>query len=201
MAQPEFDFEAISAELLRALRGKRSQRAFAQRLGYRSNTVYSWEAQRAFPTAAKALWTAERVRVDVSAALLTLYRKPPGWIGETNATTREGVAQFLRDLQGTTSVKELAMRSGKNRFQIARWLKGQAEPRLPEFLLLVQCMSLRLLDFLAALVDPSALPSIAEQWRELDDARRATYRAPCRKPCCAFSRPSVTRSCRHTMAS
>jgi transcriptional regulator with XRE-family HTH domain len=178
MSRPDLDYEAIAAELLRALRGNRSQRAFAQRLGYQSNTVYSWESKRASPTAARALWAAERAGVDVSSALLTLYRKPPGWMGQTDATTPQGIAQFLRDLQGSASYKELAERSGKNRFQIARWLKGQAEPRLPVFLHLVECMSLRLLDFVAALVDPAQLPSIAEQWRELDGARQATYREP-----------------------
>jgi hypothetical protein len=34
-----FDFEVLASELLRALRGERSQTAFARRLGYKSNIV------------------------------------------------------------------------------------------------------------------------------------------------------------------
>jgi hypothetical protein len=39
------DFEQISADWLRFMRGKRSQRSFSKRLGYRSNIAYRWETQ------------------------------------------------------------------------------------------------------------------------------------------------------------
>jgi DNA-binding phage protein len=171
-----YDYEAIAVELLRALRGERSQTAFARRLGYKSNIVYSWEVGRAFPTAAKALYAAKRVGVDPNAALLALYRTAP----ETrlDPTTPEGVAQFLEDLRGRTTVQQLAKASGLSRFAIARWLKAEAQPRLPDFLRLVEASSLRLLDLLAGLVDPHALPSVQEAWRELELARAATYREP-----------------------
>ncbi|HKO93224.1 MAG TPA: helix-turn-helix transcriptional regulator, partial [Polyangiaceae bacterium] len=121
MAAESRDFEAIASELLRALRGERSQTAFARRLGYKSNIVYSWEAGRAFPTAAKALWAAQRTGVDVLAALLSLYRTPPG-DRQLDPTTPEGVAQFLDDLRGRTTVQQLAKNSGLSRFAVARWL-------------------------------------------------------------------------------
>jgi transcriptional regulator with XRE-family HTH domain len=172
-----YDYEALASELLRALRGERSQTAFARRLGYKSNIVYSWEAGRAFPTAAKALWAARRSGVDVPAALLALYRKPPG--GERlDPTSPAGVAQFLSDLRGRATVQQLAQATGKNRFAVARWLKGSAEPRLPDFLRLVEAMTLRLIDLLAGLVDPLALPSLRDAWRELELVRAATYREP-----------------------
>ena len=43
---------------------------------------------------------------------------------------------------------------------------------------LVEGMSLRLVDLLAALVDPERLPSISVAWRELELARDAAYREP-----------------------
>jgi transcriptional regulator with XRE-family HTH domain len=171
------DFEALASELLRALRGERSQSAFARRLGYKSNIVYSWEAGRAFPTAAKALWAARRIGVDVQAAVLSLYRQPPGE-ARFDPTTPEGVAQFLNDLRGRTTVQQLAKSSGLSRFAVARWLKGETQPRLPDFLRLVEVASLRLLDLLGGLVDPLGLPSVREAWRELELARTATYREP-----------------------
>lgn len=171
------DFELLASELLRALRGERSQTAFARRLGYKSNIVYSWEAGRAFPTAAKALWAARRTGVDAGAALLSLYRTPPGE-ARLDPTTPEGVAQFLDDLRGRTSVQQLARNTGASRYAVARWLKGEAQPRLPDFLRLVEAASLRLLDLLGALVNPEALPSVRGAWRELELARAATYREP-----------------------
>lgn len=39
------------SELLRAVRGKRSQRLLSKRLGYASNVLYRWETGRAWPAA------------------------------------------------------------------------------------------------------------------------------------------------------
>ena len=177
MVSDGYNYEALASELLRALRGERSQSAFARRLGYKSNIVYSWEAGRAFPTAARALRAAQRTGVDVRAALLALYQKPPRDAGP-EATTPAGVAQFLDDLRGRVTLQQLARASGFSRYAIARWLKGSTEPRLPDFLRLVEVMSLRLVDLLAMLVDPEQLPSVRLAWRELELARAATYRQP-----------------------
>ena len=62
--QMELAFEALAADLMRALRGKRSQRAFSRRLGMKSNTAYNWEAGRRWPTGARTLWIAQRVGID-----------------------------------------------------------------------------------------------------------------------------------------
>jgi hypothetical protein len=72
----------------------------------------------------------------------------------------------------------LAERTGKCRFALGRWFQGSTEPRLPDFLTLVEACSLRLLDFIAALTDPSTLPSIAEDWQRLDAQRRLAYEMP-----------------------
>jgi transcriptional regulator with XRE-family HTH domain len=177
MVSEGYDYEALASELLRALRGARSQTQFARRLGYKSNVVYSWEAGRAFPTAATALRAAERAGADVPAALLALYRQPPRE-ALLEPATPAGVAQFLDDLRGRASVQQLARMTGFNRYAIARWLKGSTEPRLPDFLRLLEAMTLRLIDWLAALVDPEQLPSVRSSWRELELARAATYREP-----------------------
>ncbi len=172
------DFDQIAAEFLRALRGKRSQPAFCRRLGYKSNVAYTWESKRGFPTAATALQAARRVGVDLDQALRRFFRVAPGWLGQTDFASRDGVAHFLTDLKGRTSIVDLASYSGKSRFAIARWLKGETEPKLPEFFELVECSSLRLIDFLETLVDPQQMPSITERWKALAVARRLAYDAP-----------------------
>lgn len=172
------NYDTIASEFLRALRANRSQTAFARRLGYRSNVVHSWEVGRAFPTAAKTLWAASRVGLDVTSAVSTLYRKKPGWLGEADITTAAGVAAFLRDLQGKSTIGDLAAKVGRSRFATARWLHGQAEPRLPDFFRLLDALTMRLLDFIGAMVEPALLPSIREAYVELERARRATYQRP-----------------------
>jgi transcriptional regulator with XRE-family HTH domain len=174
----QLDFERLSAELLRALRGSRSQAAFARRLKYKSNIIYSWESGRAFPTAARALWAAERTGKDVRAALVSFLRREPAWFDLYDATEPLGVAALLNDLRGRTQVGEFAKAAERSRFAVARWLKGTAEPRLPDFLRLVETSTLRVLDLVALLVDPRELPSFAERWRQLEAARRSAFEQP-----------------------
>jgi hypothetical protein len=174
----DMDYEKVAIDLIRELRGRRSQSAFSRRLGYRSNAVHAWEAGRAFPTAAAFFRSLERVGREVHSALSGFHRVPAERAQAPDLTTREGVARLLDDLRGRTSVVDLARAAQRSRFAVARWLKGSAEPRLPDFLRLVECASLRLLDFLACFSNPAKLPSVAGAWQALENARRAVYELP-----------------------
>jgi len=172
------NYESLSSELLRALRGRRSQTAFSKRLGYRSNVAYAWESGRAWPTALDFFGILERSGRKLESALAAFFRLPAGASVKADLHSARGIAGFLDDLRGRTAVIDLARATQRSRFAVARWLKGEAEPRLPDFLRLVECASLRLLDFLACFIDPSTLPSVAKRWRELEIARRAAYEMP-----------------------
>jgi len=172
------DHATVAAELVRALRGRRSQTALSRRLGYRSNVVYRWEAGRAWPTAAAFFAAARRVGVDLPGLLQKFYRTPSERIARLDLTRPAGVAALLADLRGSTPIGELARRAGRSRFAVARWLKGEAEPRLPELLLMIDVATLRLLDFLAGMVDPATLPSVRDDWQALLLAREAAYTNP-----------------------
>jgi transcriptional regulator with XRE-family HTH domain len=170
--------EQTAAEFLRALRGSRSQAVFARRLGYRSNVAHNWEHGRSWPSAARTLWIAERLGLDVRLALGQFYRLAPSWLDQTDVTSSKGLSLLLRDLKGKESVAHLAQVMGKSRFTLTRWLNAKTEPKLPEFLHYVECSTLRLLDFIAVFVDPAALPSLRPQWIELQQARRLAYDEP-----------------------
>jgi hypothetical protein len=173
----DMDYELLSSELIRALRGRRSQTAFSRRLGYRSNVVNSWESRRAWPTAAGFFQAVKHSGRNLEEALQQFYRVPAD-SPPHDLRRPEGVAQFLNDLRGRTPIVDLARTAKRSRFAVARWLKAEAEPRLPDFLRLVDCASLRLLDFVGAFVEPSQIPSIASLWEELESARRAAYEMP-----------------------
>jgi len=172
------DMELLAAEFVRALRGRRSQAAFSRRLGFQTNVVHTWEAQRRWPTASRALEAAERSGVDVRAALTRFYRTAPKWLTTIDPVSPDLVAQLLLDLRGRSTIGDVAERARRSRFAVARWLKGEAEPRLPDFLRMVEATSMRVLDFVAAFVDPDQLPSIGASWRELEAGRRAAFQLP-----------------------
>jgi transcriptional regulator with XRE-family HTH domain len=179
LAVSEHDYEQIARELMRALRGKRSQPAMSRRLGFRTNVAYAWEAGRSYPTASGFLRAAQRCGIDVRRALESFYRAPPPWLSEgRSATNPRAVARLLSDLGAGRPVVVLAAAVGKSRFTVARFMRGDTEPRLPDFLRIVQGTTLRLLDFLSVFVDPARIPSVTEAARRLETSRRIAYEEP-----------------------
>ncbi|MBX2799491.1 MAG: transcriptional regulator [Myxococcales bacterium] len=172
------DHALLASEILRALRGRRSQVAFSRRLGYRSNVAATWESGRRSPAARVVLAAAERLGIDVRSGLKRFYKVDTDFLDEVDPTSHEGVCRLLRDLRRDQGIAEVARRCGASRYQVSRWLSGKTHPRLPELLGLVDAMTHRLLDFVAILVDPGDLPSVAAAWAKLEAARSLFWRMP-----------------------
>lgn len=172
------DFEKTAKELIHAIRGPRSQAAFSRRLGYRTNVVHAWEAGRRWPSASETLRAAGVAGIDVRAAFGRFYRTPRPWLLDGDPSSAAFVAQFLHDQQGAATTTILARRAGINRYSVARWLAGAAEPRLPDFLRVVEAASLRVVDLLAMLVDPNQLPAITATWSRVEAQRRLAIDTP-----------------------
>jgi transcriptional regulator with XRE-family HTH domain len=161
-----------AAQFLRAVRGKRSQVAFARRLGYRANPITDWEHGRRFPTAAEALRAAGRAGIDVASACRRFHSAEP-----PSADPAE-LSAWLRALRGSTSLSELSLRCGVSRFALGRWLSGQAQPRLPELFLLIDAITGRLPDLVAELVPIEQVPALVERYRAAAAARHLAFEEP-----------------------
>jgi hypothetical protein len=172
------NYDEISAEVIRSLRGKRSQAAFSRKLGYKSNIVNRWEAGRAFPTASMFLRIVASLQKRQPSPLVRFFPRAPAEIVALGAPSPRSVGVFLRELRGKAPILSVASESGYNRYSVSRWLGGSVEPRLPQFLCLIEVMSRRLLDFLACCTDPARLPSVAATWKRLELARHAAYEQP-----------------------
>jgi hypothetical protein len=170
--------ERVSRELVRALRGRRSRVELSRRLGYRSNIVRRWEAGECFPSAADFLRACTRLRPRVALLFAGFFQRVPDWWDADAGFSSAAIAAFLRDLRGKTPIGSIAAHTGFNRFSVGRWLTGKAEPRLPEFLCLVEACSRRTIDLIAGIVDPSELPSMSADWQRLRAAREAAYEVP-----------------------
>lgn len=171
-------YELVAAQLLRALRGKQSQAAFSRRVGYRSNIASRWEAEKAFPTAARFLEVFAKVRPREPSPLERFFPRLPVILARPELSSRQAVAAFLTELRGQTPLVSIARESGFNRYSVSHWLSGDSEPRLQQFLCLVEVMSRRLLDFLACCTDPSKMSSVAVAWKRLGLMREAAYAMP-----------------------
>lgn len=171
------NYDLLASQLIRALRGRRSQVALSRRLGYRSNVLYSWESGEGFPTAAKFFRLALQVGRNPRECLGRFLRDPE-LASQLDFTTSEGVAALLRDLRGKRPLAALSDAIGRDRFAVSRWLHGKTEPPLPAFLSFFEACTLSLVDFLATLSDPEELPEAADRWRALQAARRSAYELP-----------------------
>ena len=162
-------------EFLRAVRGKRSQRAFSRRLGYQSKPLADWESGRRFPDAATALRACRIAGIDVKGALARFFPNLEPSAGELGP---DEIASWLRGLRGNTAIVELAARAGEPRFSVSRWLSGQSRPRLPQFFGLVEAITGRASDLIAELVDIRLVPSVAEQHAKRRVSRSLAHDEP-----------------------
>jgi hypothetical protein len=172
------DFTQLVSEMVRFVRGRRSQVALSRRLGYRINAVYLWESGRGGLRTTKFLRLLTAVGLDLRAALIAFYGTEPPWLSRTDPTSLEGVGCLLSDLRGGTPIVAGAQAIGCSRFALSRWLSGRADPQAYLFLHAIHVFSDRALDFVACLVDPAKLPSVSESWTRLQNARRAAYELP-----------------------
>ena len=172
------DYTLVARQLLLALRGHRSQVQWSRWLGYRSNVAYAWESGRRWPTAAETFRAAGRSGIDVHASLERFYGVRPPWLDDLDPSTPEAIARVIDDMRGSATVSDLARRAELSRYSVSRWLSGRTQPRLPDFLRVVQAASLRVVDLVAALVDPKEVPEISELWERLEARRHGAARHP-----------------------
>lgn len=172
------DHERLAVQLIRALRGSRSQVALSRRMRCKSNVLYTWESGRRFPTAAVFFELAERVGIDTRELVTRFLGALPDALRAADMRDPLAVAALLAHLREGTTLVELAERVGTGRISVGRFLKGEAEPRLPMFLKLIDATSLRLLDFIDGFVSPALLRETREPWRVLEAQRRVAYELP-----------------------
>ena len=175
----DLDSQAITRQLVKALRGRRSQLSLSRRLGFSTNVLYAWESGRSAPMVTQFLHMAERSGIDTRQATSRFYVKPPLWLTTLKEyPSRSGVAAFLKNQRGQMSLVDLAERSGISRFTLSRWFKGSAEPRLPDFLTILEHTTRRVTDWVSLFADPELLPALEQTWKRDQAVRAATYELP-----------------------
>lgn len=166
--------ERTARELLKALRGPRSQVAFARRLGYIGNPVADWEAGRRFPTALEVLRAYEKVAGNAEEPFGRFHPSIPARRGDGTLD----LASWLSALRGSASARDIAARARLSRHQVSRWLRGQTQPRLPDFLRLLEAITGRASDLVAELVPIDSVPSAHRDWARRNAARNLAHEEP-----------------------
>ena len=170
------DERALARQLVRALRGRRSQTALSRRLGQRSNVVYAWESGRRHPASSAWFRLAQRSGIDCEQALRGWLE--PALAPGTALSTRAGVTGLLRALAAGRSALELARVLEVDRTTVGRWLHGTTEPRLFELLRLIARTTQRLFDFVALFTDPAQLPATRAAYADHAVQQHLAYELP-----------------------
>lgn len=169
--------EQLSQELMRALRAGKSQREFSQQLGFTSNVAYAWESGRRFPEASVFLKAAGAGKLEFRQPFLKLIGEQ-GALDELRWGTPHLVRRILEQLVGDSSNADISEQANVDRNTLSRWLRGQTEPRLPDFLRLVEMGTQRLFEVVALIADPSTLSSTRDAYRDLRLQQKLAYDLP-----------------------
>jgi transcriptional regulator with XRE-family HTH domain len=172
------DTERLARQIVRHLRGKRSQLALSRHLGYGSNVCQSWELGKRYPKASDFFALAHKSRIPLHDKLSAFLQHAVHWSGMRDATTAAAVQALVRDLRGDRRIHELSTSAGARRATLSRWLHGAAEPRLPALLSLVQAATHRLLEFVSIFAPPELLAETRADWEALELQRKLAYELP-----------------------
>ncbi len=165
--------ELVARQLLRALRGPRSQVWLARRLGFRSNPIAEWEAGRRWPPAGELLRLCAVAGVDARAAFAAFHPGAASALG-----VELDLAAWLGALKGDRTMEAVARAVGRSRSAVSRWLAGRTRFDVVELLVLVDAMTGRVADLVAALVPIDQVPALAPLHDRAIRARRLLVEQP-----------------------
>jgi hypothetical protein len=146
------DTAIVARELVRAVRGKRSQEAINRRLGFGFNQLHRWERGQTRVKWSDFVDLCEACRLDLAATLSEVI----AYFGDPRRTD-----MLVENLVLPASPSFLKEIGGPSRTDVAHWLAGRSSPRLDQVLNLLELGRSGLLDFVARLV-ATDLPSLAE---------------------------------------
>jgi transcriptional regulator with XRE-family HTH domain len=168
----------LVSELIRALRGRRSQAALSRRLGYTTNVLYGWESGRRSPSAVDFFRMVRLGGGSPAQLCRRFFRAGSAWAGPQSSEDSTLTQALVRELVEGRNRAEVARRSGCSRTTLLAWIAGSTPPRLGQLLRLVDATALRLLDFVALFVDPAHLPSLRRPHADLLAQREVAYELP-----------------------
>jgi transcriptional regulator with XRE-family HTH domain len=167
--------DILVKELLRALRGRRSQRALSQRLGYSFNQVAKWESGHK-----KILWNefvdlCTATKTPLAKSLASHYK----YSGESSDASQ--IISMLIQVNGK-STSAIGRQLEISRHSLSSWLKSKSYPSVHEVLHLLSLYrggKPHVISFVASLVGNSAmLPSIGDVVAQREGQIALAYQHP-----------------------
>ena len=164
-----FYYTNVAQEIVKAVRGKRSQAFVNKRLGLSFNQVAKWETGRK-----RILWTDFIAICQICHCDLT---KPLSEVLKFNGDISD-FGSLVHRLVGNARMSEVSMHCGSSRFTIGRWYGGKICPDLCAILSLIDSFQSLLSEFVAALVPIEKVPCLLQEYRRREKQKRLIYTYP-----------------------
>lgn len=150
------DFAVLKVQILKAMRGTRSQIQISRALGYKHNQVYRWESNRTKITWRDFVRFTKICEAPLAEALekLLLFTGTP-----------YRYDKLILQLAGNTNRAALASQLGCSAYMLSRWMNRRTEPSLENILKMIQVCSNALFETLDVVVGCDLIPLIKEESR------------------------------------
>lgn len=142
--------KTLLTELVRAVRGRRSQAKINKKLGYSFNQIYNWESAHVQPSWIDFVRLCAVCGVDLKAVLSNLF----SFQGDAAQC-----AELLRAIAPAYEIKRIAASCKTSVSRVRRWTAGDSVPKLANILQLIDAVFL-LERFIELLVGPDRVPSM-----------------------------------------
>jgi transcriptional regulator with XRE-family HTH domain len=163
------DYATLVFQLVRAMRGRRSQQWLSRRLGFKGNQLYRWESGLRTMDWRDFLRLAKICQFDVGRAL----NKSIGY-----SLPADQSANLVRFLIGESKVSTAAATLDLSPQIVRRWLRGATEPPLSQMLRMLDLFQGRLLDWIEQLCPRAELACLRERRAEMHARRELSFIFP-----------------------
>lgn len=159
------------------MRGARSRPALARRLKVDPNVLYMWESGLRSPRASVLFRVAAATRTDLTrlSTFLAPDSSPCAKPGTWGAKEMSALVAIIT--KGATAM-DVARAAATDRSTVARWRRGDSEPRLPAFLQLVHTFTHRLIEWLDFFVSAKNLSEVRALCQAVEAQRGLAYERP-----------------------
>lgn len=171
------NFKNVIKELLKALRGRRSQEALNRSFGFSFNQVSRWERGVTKIDWPEFVHFCELCHIPLRKKMLEIFKAPLALFVEENQDPL--ISQnVVHALMGNLAIDKFSKRYQLPRKSVSKWLSGQAHPSLEQIFFMLHYHSGQLIKLLDCLAGAENIPSLQGVIAKLKIREEITYRYP-----------------------
>ncbi len=173
----KINFKNVIKELLKALRGRRSQEALNRSFGFSFNQIYRWERGITKISWPEFIQFCELCHIPLQKKIIEIFKGPHALFAEENKDPLLS-QNVIHALMGNMVIDKFSKRYQLPRKSVSKWLSGQADPSLEQMFFLFHYHSGQLIKLIDALIGTGHIPSLQDVIVKHKIREEITYKYP-----------------------